>query len=85
MGRSPGRGHGSPLQYSCLKDPVDRGIWWATVHRSQRAGHDQRNWAGKEERLGHGEHCILTWVDENGLWQLCLFVMIVCLFEESET
>ena len=32
-GRSPGGGHGSPLQYSCLENPVDRGVWRATVHR----------------------------------------------------
>ena len=32
-GRSPGKGHGSPLQYSCLENPMDRGIWQATVHR----------------------------------------------------
>ena len=32
-GRSPGGGHGSPLQYSCLENPVVRGTWWATVHR----------------------------------------------------
>ena len=32
-GRSPGEGHGSPLQYSCLENPKDRGAWWATVHR----------------------------------------------------
>ena len=31
-GRSPGGGHGSPLQYSCLEDSMDRGAWWATVH-----------------------------------------------------
>ena len=31
--RFPGGGHGNPLQYSCLKNPVDRGAWWATVHR----------------------------------------------------
>ena len=31
-GRSPGGGHGNPLQYSCLKNPVDRGALWATVH-----------------------------------------------------
>ena len=31
--RSPGRGHGNPLQYSCLENPMDRGAWWATVHR----------------------------------------------------
>ena len=31
-GRSPGGGHDNPLQYSCLKNPVDRGDWGATVH-----------------------------------------------------
>ena len=31
-GRSPGEGHGNPLQYSCLENPMDRGAWWATVH-----------------------------------------------------
>ena len=31
-GRSPGGGHGNPLQYSCLKNPIDRGAWRATVH-----------------------------------------------------
>ena len=31
-GRSLGEGHGNPLQYSCLKNPVDRGAWWAIVH-----------------------------------------------------
>ena len=32
-GRSPGGGHGNPLQYSCLEIPMDRETWWATVHR----------------------------------------------------
>ena len=32
-GRSPGVGHSNPLQYSCLENPMDRGAWWATVHR----------------------------------------------------
>ena len=33
LGRSPGGGHGNPFQYSCLENPMDRGAWWATVHR----------------------------------------------------
>ena len=33
LGRSPGEGNGNPLQYSCLENPVDRGAWWATVHK----------------------------------------------------
>ena len=32
LGRSPGGGHGNPLQYSCLENLMDRGAWWATVH-----------------------------------------------------
>ena len=31
-GRSPGGGHGNPLQYSCLENPMDRGVLWATVY-----------------------------------------------------
>ena len=39
-GRSPGEGNGNPLQYSCPENPMDGGAWWATVHGSQRVGHD---------------------------------------------
>ena len=31
-GRSPGGGHGNPLQYSCIENPMDRGAWRAAVH-----------------------------------------------------
>ena len=31
-GRSPGKGNGNPLQYSCLENPMDGGAWSATVH-----------------------------------------------------
>jgi len=33
LGISPGGGHGSPLQYSCLENPMDSGTLWAMVHR----------------------------------------------------
>ena len=33
LGRSSGGGHGNPLQYSCLENPMDTGAWWAIVHR----------------------------------------------------
>ena len=33
LGRSPGGGHSKPLQYFCLENPMDRGAWWAIVHR----------------------------------------------------
>ena len=32
LGRSPGGGHGKPLQHSCLENSMDRGAWQATVH-----------------------------------------------------
>ena len=37
LGRSPGGGHGNPLQYSCLENPMDRRIWQGTVHRVQKS------------------------------------------------
>ena len=33
LGRSLGGGHGNPLQYSCLENPMDRGAWWDMVCR----------------------------------------------------
>ena len=30
--RSPGEGNGNPVQYSCLENSMDRGVWWATIH-----------------------------------------------------
>ena len=32
LGKSPGPGNGNPLQNSCLRNPIDRGAWWATAH-----------------------------------------------------
>ena len=40
LGRSPGEGNGKPLQYSSLGNPKDREACQATVHGSQRVGHD---------------------------------------------
>ena len=40
LGRSPGGGHGNPLQYSCLENSMDKGAWRATVHGVARFGHD---------------------------------------------
>ena len=38
LGRSPGEGHSSPLHYSCLEKPMDRGAWRAMVHRVTKSG-----------------------------------------------
>ena len=40
LGRSHGGGHGNPLQYSCLENPMHRGALWATVQMVTRVGHD---------------------------------------------
>ena len=37
-GRSPGGGHGNPLQYPCLENPMDRGAWQAAVHGVAKTG-----------------------------------------------
>ena len=34
---SPGGGHGNPLQYFCLKNPMDREAWWATVYGAAKS------------------------------------------------
>ena len=39
LGRAPGEGNDNPLQYSCLGNPMDRGVWRA-VEGLQRDGHD---------------------------------------------
>ena len=38
LGRSPGGGNGNAFQYSCLENPMDRGAWWAMVHRVAESG-----------------------------------------------
>ena len=40
LGRSSAEGNGNPLQYSCLDNPMDGGVWQATVFGVTRVGHD---------------------------------------------
>ena len=42
LGRSPGKGHGNPLQDSCLGNPMERGAWWVTVHRFAESNTTER-------------------------------------------
>ena len=42
--RSPGGGHGNPLQYSCLENTMDRGAWWATVYGIAELGTAEVTW-----------------------------------------
>ena len=64
LGRSPEGGHGNPLQYSCLKNSMDRGAWQATAHGvakswtqlsnfyslTTRKEGKRRDWKGQERR-----------------------------------
>ena len=43
LGRSPGGGHGIPLQYSCLENPMVRGTWQATVHGVRKSWTQKSN------------------------------------------
>ena len=52
LGSSPGEGNGNPLPHSCLGNPVDRGVWQATVHGVTRVGHDLAT--EQEQQLGLG-------------------------------
>ena len=36
LARSLGRGHGKPLQYSCLENSMDRGAWWTIIHAIEK-------------------------------------------------
>ena len=59
LGRSPGGGHGNSFQYSYLENPMDRGAWWATVHKvtkswtwlKQFSMHAHRAWASSVHSL----------------------------------
>ena len=60
LGRFPGIGNGNPLQYSCLKNSMDRRAWWPIVHAVARIGHD---WAYACMRMcAHTHTHKLTWI-----------------------
>ena len=52
LGRSPGGGRGKPLQYSCLENPMDRGAWWAMVHRVANS------WTRLKRLSTHAQHVV---------------------------
>ena len=83
LGRSPGEGNGYPLQYSCLENPMDRGAWWATVHRIAKI------WTQLKCLSMHtpcpGLPCVLCpWVETGSFcFQLALST-ICCLMSERD-
>ena len=80
LGRSPGEVNGNLLQYSCLKNPVDRGAWLATVQGVTRVGHDlvtkhhpplqKYLIAGKTEMALQGTEIPLAIAFSELLWQI---------------
>ena len=58
-GTSSGEGNGTPLQYSCLENPMDRGAWWATVHGVTKSWND---WTTKlSEKLLYNRRSSTPW------------------------
>ena len=77
--RSPGGGSSNPLQYSCLKNAMDRGAWWATVHRVAKEL-DTTYWVKQQRTTTNfwGRHtCFIVQIIS-----LCMLVWasIFCLF-----
>ena len=71
LGRSPGEGHGSPLQFYCLKNPMDRGVWWTTVYGLQRVRYDRAtNTHNDLLRLTkfHSHFCHQLYPDVGKIW-----------------
>ena len=62
-GRSPGGGHGNPLQYSCLESPMDRGAWWATVH-SVTKNQTQLKQLSAHTQIQNLRHNEVVWLDQ---------------------
>ena len=58
LGRSPGEGHGYPLQYSCLDNPVDRGAWRAMAYRVTNS------WTRLKQLSTHAQRHYIHCIDE---------------------
>ena len=51
--RSPGGRHGNPLQYFCLENPMDRDVWWTTIHRVAKSGTRLKRLRSSDSLLKH--------------------------------
>ena len=60
LGRSPGAGHDSPLQYSCLKNPMNREAWWAIIHRVTKSW-TRLKWLSTHTHMGEEEKSWRLW------------------------
>ena len=68
-GRSPGAGSCNTLQY-CLENPMDRGVWWPTVHGDTKSWTWLRGWACTQQTvpmiskfIQHGDDAVFFWAD----------------------
>ena len=71
-GRSPGRGNGNPLQYFGWDNPVDRGIWWATVHGVAKSQTRLKDWTCMQDII------YSSWRGIRSPW-LCLMAKLLLL------
>ena len=62
LGRSPEGGNSNPLQYSCLENLLDRGAWWATVHRVAKS-QTQLKWLSTAAAAARSPQSCLTLCD----------------------
>ena len=77
LGRSPGGGYGNPLQYSCLKNPMDRGAWRTTVHGVAKSRTWLSNWANAQGGSSRGPHFLFGCYS---LKSFLLFTLLLLLF-----
>ena len=73
LGRSSGGGHGNPLQYACLENPMDRGAWRATVHRMGKS------WT-RLKRLSTHASPLLLWILTHGDFFISIYCILYGLF-----
>ena len=63
QGRSPGGGHGNPLQYCCMENPVDRGAWRAEIHGVTQSQTKLKQFSKGQHMIAFGimyYHCLYT-------------------------
>ena len=75
-GRSPGEENGKPLQCSCLENPMDRGAWWATVHRVRKSRTQVSDY--HFHFLFNGVGGFKPTILDSGSWKLNFYVLLLC-------
>ena len=80
---SPGEGNGNPLPYSCLKNSMDRGAWWATIELTQLVLHGARFWRAVTEGVKYLQRVavdgVTSWrIQGYKCWACILYAL--CLF-----